>query len=143
MPITVYYLIEFWLPVSFLSMLLFKVLINLSANTSLHSLCVEYIKISLPSNHFYMKLLHNYFLWSTHNLFDLCLNSFTISVKSWTTVSAFLSFKGLTHAYLMKTSITHNKYLALHLIEDNDLISFHNSDARTPSNLVQTFLLIF
>ena len=34
-----------------------------------------------------------------------------------------LSFKGLTHAYLMKTSMIHNKYLTFLFFEDNDPIS--------------------
>ena len=36
---------------------------------------------------------------------------------------AFLSFKGLIQAYLVKTYITHNKYLTPQLKEDNDSIS--------------------
>ena len=36
------------------------------------------------------------------------------------TVLAFLLFKSLTQAYLVKTSITHNKYLTPRFLEDND-----------------------
>ena len=35
----------------------------------------------------------------------------------------FLFFKGLTHPYLVKTSMTHNKYLTFLFLEDNDPIS--------------------
>ena len=35
----------------------------------------------------------------------------------------FLSFKGLTHAYLVKTSVTHDKYLTFFFFEDNHSIS--------------------
>ena len=77
----------------------------------LPSLCVEYIKISLLSNRSCESLFQNSLPWSTHNLFVLQLDSFTISIKRLRTVLPFLPFKGLTHAYLVKTSMTHNKYL--------------------------------
>ena len=35
----------------------------------------------------------------------------------------FLPFKDLTRAYLVKTSITHNKHLTFLFFEDNDFIS--------------------
>ena len=35
----------------------------------------------------------------------------------------FLYFKGFTYAYLVKTSMTHNKYLTLLFLENNDPIS--------------------
>ena len=54
----------------------------------------------------------NFFFWSAHNLFSLHLDLFPISIKPLRTVLAFLSFKGLTQTYLVKTSMTHNKYLA-------------------------------
>ena len=50
----------------------------------------------------------------------LPLDSFTIPIKLWKSVIVFLSFKELTREYLMKTSITHNKYLAPRFIEDID-----------------------
>ena len=37
--------------------------------------------------------------------------------------SMFLSFTGLTQAYLVKTSIINNKYLTTQLKEDNEPIS--------------------
>ena len=46
-----------------------------------------------------------------HNLFSLRLDSFTISIKALRTVLPFLSFKGLTHAYLLKGSMTYHKYV--------------------------------
>ena len=39
----------------------------------------------------------------------------------------FLSFKGSTDAYLVKTSITHNKYLTFLFLEDSDSISAKSS----------------
>ena len=53
---------------------------------------------------------------------------------------SFLSFKGLTHAYLVKTSITHKKYLTFRLKEDNVLISVKSAAQILPSNLAQNFL---
>ena len=43
--------------------------------------------------------------------------------KTLTTVLPFLSFKSLSHAYLGKTSMTHNKYLILLFFEENNPIS--------------------
>ena len=47
----------------------------------------------------------------------------TIPIKPWRTVLALLSFKALTQAYLVTTSITHNKYLTPPFSEDDDPIS--------------------
>ena len=44
-------------------------------------------------------------------------------MKTLRTVLPFLSFKGLAYAYLVKTSITHNKYQIFLFFEDNDHIS--------------------
>ena len=55
---------------------------------------------------------------------------------------AFLCFKDLTHAYLVKTSITHNKYLQAQLKEDNDPISAKSAAQILPLNLALTFLLL-
>ena len=44
-------------------------------------------------------------------------------IKALRTVLLFLSFKGLTYAYLLKPSMTHSKYLTFLFFEDNDLIS--------------------
>ena len=46
---------------------------------------------------------------STHILFDLFLDSFRIFWKPLVIAITFLSFKGITHTYLLKISITHNK----------------------------------
>ena len=97
--------------------------INLSEITDLPSLCVEYIKISLLSNHSCKSLLQNSIPWSAHNLFGLRLDSFTISIKALRTVLPFLSFKRLTHGYLVKTSMTHNEYSIFLFLEENDPIS--------------------
>ena len=43
------------------------------------------------------------------------------------TALAFLSFKGLPQVYLVKTSITHNKYLTPQFLEDNDPISYKSA----------------
>ena len=51
------------------------------------------------------------------------------------TVLPFLSFKGLTHTYLVKTSMTHNKYLTLLFFEENDSISAKSATQRLPLNL--------
>ena len=67
--------------------------------------------------------MQNYLPWSTHNLFGLRLDPFTTSIKAFGTVLPFLSFKDLTHAYLVKTSMTNNKYLTFLFFEDNDPIS--------------------
>ena len=53
---------------------------------------------------------------STHNLFGLQLDPFTISIKEFRTVSPFLFLK-------VKTYITHNKYLTFLFFEDNYFIS--------------------
>ena len=47
----------------------------------------------------------------------------TISITPLRTVLPFLSFKGLTQTYLVKTSMTHNKYLTPQFLEVNDPIS--------------------
>ena len=46
----------------------------------------------------------------------------TYSKKPLKTVLVLLSLKSLTQAYLMKTSMTHNKYLTSRFLEDNDPI---------------------
>ena len=44
-------------------------------------------------------------------------------IKALKTVWPISSFKGLTQAYLVKTSFTNNKYLTFRLLEENDPIS--------------------
>ena len=68
-------------------------------------------------------LLQSSHSWSIYNLFGLQLDLFPNSTKPWATAPAFLSFKGLTQAYLVKTSITHNKYLTPRFLEDKDPLS--------------------
>ena len=60
---------------------------------------------------------------ATHNLFGLCLYSFTITIKPLRIVLYFLSFNSLTRVYWEKTSMTYNKYLAPKFLEYNDPIS--------------------
>ena len=62
----------------YLWILLFKVLINLSATTDLPSLCIEYISISLSFNHFFIELLQNSLPLLTHILFGLSPHVFKI-----------------------------------------------------------------
>ena len=49
---------------------------------------------------------------------DLRLDSFTVSIKALRTVLPFLSYKGSAQAYLVKISVTHNKYLKFLFLED-------------------------
>ena len=65
----------------------------------------------LLSNDTCISLLKNSLPWWTQNLFGLQLDSFTISIKLLKTVYSFLSFKGLTQAYLVKTSKIYNQHL--------------------------------
>ena len=74
---------------------------------------MEYLKILLLSNHTCISLLQNSLPWSTHNLFGLWLDLCTISIKVFKTVLHFLSFTDLMQAYLVKASITNNKYQTL------------------------------
>ena len=69
-----------------------------------------------------------------HNLFCLQLDSFTISIKAFRTVLAFLSVKDLTHAYLVKTPITHKNFIFLSL-KDNDPISVKSAPEILPLNI--------
>ena len=54
---------------------------------------------------------------------------------------SFLSFKDLTHAYLVKTSKTYNKYLTYLLLEDNNLISTKSAAQILSLSLAWAFLL--
>ena len=61
--------------------------------------------------HDFIDLLLNALPLSTHILFDWRLISSKIFLKALVISIALLSFKGITHAYLLKISITHNKNL--------------------------------
>ena len=63
-------------------------------------------------------------------------------IKAFRTVLPFLFFTGLTHAYLVKTSLTHNKYLTFLLLENNDPISAKPAAQILSLNLTYTFLLL-
>ena len=54
----------------------------------------------------------------------------------------FLSFKGLSHPYLVKTSITYSKYLTFRFLRDNDPISAKCSVQILSLNLAQTHLFL-
>ena len=72
------------------------------------------------------KIMDNCDYWNIYLfscLFYLRLHSFTILIKAFRSLLPFLSVKGLTHVYLVKTSMTHNKYLTFSFLEDNDPIS--------------------
>ena len=59
-------------------------------------------------------------------MLGLRLDSFNISIKAFKTVLIFLTFKGLTYAHLVKTSMTYftfNKHLTFLFFEDNDPMS--------------------
>ena len=51
------------------------------------------------------------------------MDSFTVLIKAFRTVLPFLSFSGLTDAYLVKTSVKHNTHFIFLFYEDNDPIS--------------------
>ena len=89
-----------------------------------------------------MSLSSNSLSLSTHNLFAFRLDLFTISIKAFRTILAFLSFKGLTHAYVMKTSMTHNKFLTFLFFEGNDSISAKSACQILSLNLAYAFLLL-
>ena len=67
--------------------------------------------------------MHKSIPWSIQNLFGLRLDSLTILIKAFKTVLPYSSIKGLAHSYLVKTSMTHNKYLTFLFFQDNDPIS--------------------
>ena len=75
------------------------------------SLCVEYIFMLFFTSLNFIDLLKKLLLWSSQILFCLQLDPFKILWKTLVIVIPFLSFKGITHAYLLKISITHNKNL--------------------------------
>ena len=64
------------------------------------------------------------------------------SKEALRTVLPFLSFKGLTHAYLLQASLTHRKYLKLLFFIDNDSISVKSVSQVLCFKLVYTFILL-
>ena len=74
---------------------------NLSETTDFTSLYVEYIFIPFFSNHDFIDLLLNSLPLSTHILFGFPLDSFKSFWKALVIVIPFLSFKGITQAYLV------------------------------------------
>ena len=83
--------------------------INLSTITDFPSLCVKYISISLSCNPDFIDPLENSLHSSTHILRVLLLVSSKNFRKALVIVIPVISFKGTTHAYLLKISITYNK----------------------------------
>ena len=71
----------------------------------------------------------------------LHLDSFNIPVKPLRTALAFLSIKGLTQIYLVKTSMTH-KYLTPQFLEDNNTISAKSATQISSLNQALDFLLL-
>ena len=90
-----------------------KVPINLLETTDIRLLGVERISISLSFNHFLKNLLYISLPLFTHTLFSFLLMLSKIFGKTSTIVIPFLSFKGTSHAYLLKISMAHNKNLVL------------------------------
>ena len=78
---------------------------NLSSATEFSSLCVEYISISLKCNHFIYLMFYLVF-----GLIHL-----RFIKKSISNCNTFSSFKGRTHGYLLKLSLTHNKKKRIYL----------------------------
>ena len=76
--------------VIFLSILLFKILINLLATTDYPSLCLEYMSISFFSSFDFIDLLLNSLLLFTSTLFGLRLNSFKTFWKALLIATPFL-----------------------------------------------------
>ena len=110
--------------------LFFKVLINLSAATDFPSLYVEYTSMLFIFKKSLKVLLLNSLTWSTHILFGFLrpldsasLFSEIILLNTLTILVPFLSFIGITQAYLLNKSIAHNKYLILLLYLLSDCIS--------------------
>ena len=87
----------------------FKVLINLLATQDSLSLYLEHISKSLFCNRNFIDLLWNLLPLSSHILFGFWLDSPKFLWKiTLLLVIPFLSFKGTTHAYLLKISRTHS-----------------------------------
>ena len=82
------------------------------------------------------KTIIKYFSLSTHNLFGLQFDLFTILIKPCRNVLAFLSFKGLTQGYLLKTSMALNKYSIPRLKKYNDVITAETTTQILSLNLV-------
>ena len=98
--------------------------------------------MSLSSNHFWIKLLSKFSHWSSHNFFALSLDLVTISIKPSKTVLALLPFKGFTRAYLVKTYMTHNKYLTSQFLEEIDPILAKYAVQFLSLNVAYTLLLL-
>ena len=88
--------------VIYLLILFFRLLINFSPTADFHSLCFEYIFISLSYNHDLIDILRNQLPLSTHILFGLRLNSSNIFWEALVILIPFLSFKGAAHACFLK-----------------------------------------
>ena len=58
------------------------------------------------------------------------------------TIFLLLSFKGLTQAYLVKTYITHHKYMTFLFLENSDPISAKAATQILSLNLTKTLLLL-
>ena len=95
--------------VIYLQCLFFKVLINLSATKILLNYALNtflyYLFLAIISMICYAICC----LYQPIFYFVLCLDSFKMFWKSSLIVRTFLYFKGKTQAFLLTTSITHNK----------------------------------
>ena len=89
---------------------LFEVLINLSAIVDFPLLCVWYMFISLSWKHYLIDLLHNWLHLSSYILFGLPLiRLISDFLKSMINLLLFWYFKGTTHKYLLYMSTGNNK----------------------------------
>ena len=102
--------------------MLFSVLIKPSATTDFSSFYVEYILMLFILKNFLKSLLWNSPPWSIHILFG-SLPFETIFRNALTILIALLSFKRITHGYLLNKSIADNKYLIPLLLLLSDCIS--------------------
>ena len=95
----------------------FSVFINLAATADLLSLRAVYIKISLSSSHFYIKLLSNCL---THNLFIIYNLYRFYSNKAKKNCVSFFFHQKFKPSIFGKVSLTNNECLISRLAEVND-----------------------
>ena len=70
--------------------------------------CVKHSSISLLCTHDFINLSQNPVTLSIHILFGFAIILIEDFLKTSVIVIAFLSFKEITHAFLLKISMTHN-----------------------------------
>ena len=116
------------------------VLMNLSEITKFPSLCVEYVSISF---FFLALILLIYYKICCLYLPIFCMVSDYLHLKCISNCNTFfLSFKGLTHAYLLKIPITHNKNLNNFLNLLINCISVRSAPQILSIKVERTFLFL-